>query len=83
MDRIYQKTSLLVRHLFFMFSLLLLTAKNAFAQGWMGGTFNSCPMCNNMGWGGMTLGLLMMVAVVAAFIALAVFLVRRGRSSHK
>ncbi len=67
------------RHLFFSIGLFLLISKNAFAQGMMGGTFASCSMCNSMGWGGMALGMLMMISMFAAFIALVVFLVRRSR----
>jgi hypothetical protein len=40
-----------------------------------------CPMCKMQGWGtaGMILGLVVIIAVIAALISLSVFLVRRSR----
>ncbi|MDZ4660546.1 MAG: hypothetical protein SGJ18_02885 [Pseudomonadota bacterium] len=42
----------------------------------------SCPMCGVMGWGGMILGGLLIVSVIAAFGALAIYLIRRSRTTH-
>lgn len=72
---------LFIRNLFFIFCLSLLTAEHGFAQGIFGGNLMSCPMCNNMGWGGLAFGVVMIIAMITAFIALVFFLVRRGRSS--
>lgn len=48
------------------------------AQGMMS---ESCPMCGAMGWPGMILGALLILAVIAALIALTIFLIRRSRPS--
>ena len=37
---------------------------------------SSCPLCGAMGWGGMVLGGFLMISLIVAFIALAVFLLR-------
>lgn len=51
---------------------------SVFAQGMMGGNA-SCPMCGAMGWGGMILGGVLILAVIAALVALTIFLIRRSR----
>jgi len=60
---------------------MLLFPQGAHAQEMMGGKM-SCPMCGAMGWGGMILGGVLILSVIAIFVALALFLVRRSRSPH-
>lgn len=41
----------------------------------------SCPMCGAMGWGRMILGAILILSLIAALVALTIFLIRRSRSS--
>ena len=82
MTRAHTKTTVFIKYFFSILCLSFLTPSNVFAQSMMGGTFATCSMCNNMGWGGMTFGVLVMISMIIAFVALAVFLIRRSRSSH-
>ena len=82
MTSAYTKIKLFIRHFFTILALISLNASTVLAQGMMGDTFASCPMCNNMGWGGMTLGVLKMISIIIGFIALVIFLIRRSRSLH-
>jgi hypothetical protein len=66
--------------LFFVFFSLFF-ASMLFGQG-MEGMSGSCPMCGGMGWGGMILGGLLVIALIAALVALTIFLIRRSRSPH-
>lgn len=70
-----------VRRAFTILSLvftLIVISNRALAQG-----MGSCPMCGPMGWTGMILGGVLVLALIAALIALTVFLVRRSRQgSH-
>jgi hypothetical protein len=45
----------------------------------------NCPMCDMQGWGtaGMIIGLVLVVAIIAALISLSVFLIRRSRHFGK
>lgn len=68
----------------FMISRLLLTlmimviSSSAFAQG-----MGSCAMCGSMGWIGMILGGILVLALIAALVALTIFLFRKSqRGSH-
>ena len=70
-----------VQFLSLVFGALLLATFSARAQETMGGGM-SCPMCGAMGWGGMILGGVLIVSVIAALIALTLFLVRKSRSPH-
>lgn len=67
---------------FRMFSgMIFLIASTAYAQEMMGSK-TSCPMCGAMGWGGMILGGLLTISVIAALVALTLFLIRRSRSER-
>jgi hypothetical protein len=56
----------------------LFLSNNAAAQEMMRGKM-SCPMCGTMGWGGMVFGGVLMIAMMTAFVALVVYLIRRSR----
>lgn len=57
---------------------MLLFALPGSAQ--MGGMMSGdCAMCGAMGWGGMILGVLLILAIIAALGALTLYLVRRSR----
>lgn len=79
----YQKVS--INRLIQFFSLvagtLFLTTTKTHAQGMMEGNM-SCPMCGAMGWGGVILGGLLSISVIAALVALTLFLIRRSRSER-
>ncbi len=67
---------------FRMFSgMIFLIASTAYGQEMMGSKM-SCPMCGAMGWGGMILGGLLIISVIAALVALTLFLIRRSRSER-
>lgn len=55
---------------------LLLSPVNALAQSMMS---DSCPMCGAMGWGGMILGGLLVLALISTLVALSIYLIRRSR----
>ena len=59
-------------------SMLFLISGNSYAQSSMMGDKLSCPMCGGMGWVGMTFGVLMMISIVVALIALSLYLFRRA-----
>lgn len=61
--------------------LFLLPASILLGQE-MGNMSGSCPMCGAMGWGGMILGGLLAIALIAVLVALAIFLIRRSRPFH-
>lgn len=81
MERISSKVPHFARLLTIFASALVLLIDIASAQNMMGGQM-SCPMCGAMGWGGMILGGLMMIAIITALFSLAVYLIRRSRSAH-
>lgn len=81
MERIFSKMPHPALLLPLSLSLLIFLTDKAQAQERMSGRM-SCPMCGGMGWGGMIIGVLMMIAVLAVLIALVVFLIRRSRSAH-
>ena len=41
----------------------------------------NCPMCEMQGWGmlGMIVGIVLVIAIIAALVSLSVFLIRRSR----
>ena len=62
--------------------MVLFSPPGVLAQGMMGGAI-SCPMCANMGWGGMLLGGAFMLFMMGAFIYLIIYLFRRsGTKPH-
>lgn len=61
------------------FSTVFLLSSAVFAQGMMKDGM-SCPMCGAMGWGGMILGAVLMIAVIAVLFSLALYLFRRSRT---
>lgn len=63
------------------FATMLLSTHQVYAEEMAGGKM-LCPMCGAMGWGGMILGGLLMVSVIAALGALTIYLIRRSRSAH-
>ena len=58
--------------------VFLLPISNLYAQGMMGGS-QSCPMCGSMGWGGMILGALLILSIIAVLVALSIYLFRKSR----
>lgn len=70
-----------LRHFFeaLFLSWIFLFGKSALAQDMMSG---SCPMCGAMGWGGVILGGVLLLALIAALVALTIFLIRRSRPPH-
>lgn len=63
----------------FLTSWIFIFENSAYAQDMMS---DSCPMCGAMGWGGMILGGILILAIIGALIALTVFLIRRSHSPH-
>lgn len=63
---------------FFATFSILLVALPASAQmdGMMSG---NCTMCGAMGWGGMILGFILIVAIIAALGALTLYLFRKSQ----
>lgn len=68
-----------VQFLSLVFGAILLTAFSVRAHEAMGGGMLS-PMCGAMGWGGMILGGILIISIIAVLIALTLYLVRKSRS---
>lgn len=62
--------------------LCLVSFSLVFPSMLLGQGMEGCSMCGVMGWAGMVLGGLLAIALIAALVALAIFLIRRSRSSH-
>ncbi len=63
--------------------LFLSGSHSVHAEDGMGMMNSMCPMCGSMGPWGMALGIVFILAVIAALIALTVFLVRRSRDPQR
>lgn len=75
-----QKNELQLLNLIYIFTLLTAPSAAA-AQGVMDG--QACPMCgSDMMLFGSVMGFVLVIAVIAALIALSVFLVRRSRKQN-
>lgn len=61
--------------------VILFVPQALYAEEMMGGKM-SCPMCGVMGWGGMILGGVLILAIIAALVALTLYLIRRSRQPH-